>query len=121
MADLVGIPGNSAVTLSGLSAGTLLFRGLGHAAADVDADRTEQQSEEDRHPPAPRQELPISENSGQHDPEDRREQRGQPLARPLPADEKAFTGLGMLDQEGSGAVEFVGGRQRADRREPVPK
>ena len=82
MADLVGIPGNSAVTLSGLSAGTLLFRGLGHAAADVDADRTEQQSEEDRHPPAPRQELPISENSGQHDPEDRPDQRDQSLARP---------------------------------------
>jgi len=71
--------GGGALRLIGRHA---LIQGLGHAAADVDADRTEQQAEEERQPPAPRQELPISENSGQHDPEDRPDQRDQSLARP---------------------------------------
>jgi len=89
----------------------LEFRRLGHAAADVEADRPEQEAEEERHPPAPGQKLRLGQGAGQHNTEDRGNDGGQPLARPLPAGEKAFAGLGMLDQEGGGAAEFAADRK----------
>ena len=89
----------------------LEFRRLGHAAADVEADRPEQEAEEERHPPAPGQKLRLGQGAGQHNTEDRGNDGGQPLARPLPAGEKAFAGLGMLDQEGGGAAELAADRE----------
>ncbi|MNN08655.1 hypothetical protein D3C81_1215160 [compost metagenome] len=81
-------------------------------AADVNANRADQQAEQERQAPAPIEHLFRAQAGRQHVAEQRRQHGSQPLAGELQAGDKtASLWRGMLDQVGRRTAKFTTGRK----------